>query len=157
MSINILIPAKPHIKKYWEKRFGSDYKISNDLFFGMLIVQILDMKIEKPVPIDKSEYSKIIRVTVPEFYFRTKGHSIGYNKKRFIARLITKLFVEELHAFIDIRTSTGGEKVMDSLRLFLDFYQLTEDDCKVESLYRSYQRHKKQTEIKKNNFHEIKI
>ena len=141
MTVNIIIPAKPHIKKYWEKRFGREYKISNDMFFGKLIVNVLDMKIDKPLDIDRKIYSEVIRIKIPKFYFNTKGHSIGHNKIRFLSLLIDKLFYEEMHSFIDVSIALGEISAIQALRIFLAYYGLSEDDCKSESLYRSYQRH----------------
>lgn len=149
--IVISIPVKTHVKKYLQKRYGTVHTITKKSFIGLFLLNILEKKIEKPtldhVTNDKYE------LTIPESYFSTKGFTIPQSKLKFISICLERLFLEDFYNAIDIDMQKANPNAMQSIKFFLKYYNISENELKLESMYRNYQRYsdEKITEKKKKN------
>lgn len=134
----IAIPVKIAVKKYLIKRYGLNHIITKKSFFGLLILELLDHKVEAP---DRSfDAFEKYEIKVPEYYFNVKGFSINRSKAKFLGNCLEKLFFEDFHAFVDLELMKGSN-AMKSIKLFLAVYQISESEMKLESMYRNYQRY----------------
>jgi hypothetical protein len=136
--IVISIPVKNHVKKYLMKRYGSVHQVTKKTFIGLLLLQLLEKKIDRQERlVDKSS---IYDISVPEYYFNTKGYSVDPDKLRFLGICLEKLFMEDFYSFVDHELIKGTASAYKAIQLFFSIYGISENDLKVESMYRNYQR-----------------
>jgi len=137
--IEVSIPVRSHVKKYLEKRYGAVHTVSKKSFIGILVLELLHKKVAK---IDKSINTKsFYSFMIPEYYFNTKGFQLNPVKAKFLGNCLEKLFFEDFYSFVDTELLKGGLKAIQAVRLFLNLYEITEEEAKLESMYRNYQRH----------------
>ena len=136
--IDVHIPVKAHVKKYLIKKYGQVHTVSRTSFIGMQLLHALSRKMEKP---NKTIPPQIrYQVTVPELYYNTKGHTVPRNVLQYLGNCLEKLFNEEFFAHIDIQVGKGCN-ALPEMKHFLKYYEITEDEARLDSLYRAYQRH----------------
>lgn len=138
--IAVNIPVKPHIKKYVSVRYGNEHTLTKKSLLGVLIFGVLDKKVPKP---DRSfdDHTEKYTIQISESYFNERGFEIPLRKRRFLAVCLEKLFIEDFYAYIDISVSKMGITAAQSMRVFLEQYEISENDVKFESMYKNYQRH----------------
>jgi hypothetical protein len=138
----IKIPMKPHLVKFLTKLFGDRCRATKTSWFGLDIVNILTKDYQKPQKIfaNDSYYLCI----VPKTLCITYGHFFFYNELPSIEVKVNRIFNQFMRSHIDLSIKKG-EDAMDSLRIFLDYYEISEDDYKLESAYRNYTRHKEKS------------
>lgn len=85
-------------------------------------------------------------VLVPEFYYNTYGHNITKSTLQHLAIQSKHLFEEAMLEHLEIEV-LKGKKVMTTLRVWLRTFNITEDDAKLESLYKTWQRHIKKKKV----------
>ncbi|MES2813223.1 MAG: hypothetical protein V4670_12185 [Bacteroidota bacterium] len=135
--ITIEIPVKSHIKKYLSRKHGSVCQISKKTFIGLFLCEMLEKDIEKSNPFPGDHYE----VVVPEYYFNKKGYMISQAKLRTIGLSFETLFTNDFLHFVDNKLLEGNMNAYQSVVLFLKLYQIKEDELKLESMYRKYQRY----------------
>lgn len=138
--ISINIPVKPHIKRYISVRYGNEHTLTKKSLLGILIFNILDKKTKKPNQ-SFSDYTEKYVIQISQQYFYEAGFEITLRKRRFLAICLEKLFVEDFCSYIDISVSKLGTTAAEAMRIFLNQYEITENEVKFESLYKQYQRH----------------
>lgn len=137
--ITIAIPVKKHVKKYLITKYGAVHTVSKKTFLGLLLLELINTKVEAPerLFLDFEKYE----LTIPEFYFNKKGFSIDKNKSKYLGVCLEKLFFEDFYNFVDVELAKGKGNAYQSVKLFLLIHQISENDLKLESMYRNYQRH----------------
>lgn len=137
--ISISIPVKKHVKKYLIKKYGAVHTVTKKTFLGLLLLELINDKVDASdrqfVDLEKYE------LTIPEFYFNKKGYNIDKHKARFLGVCLEKLFYEDFYSFIDIEMTKGKANAFQSVKLFMAIHLIDENEMKMESLYRNYQRH----------------
>lgn len=136
--IIIEIPVEPHVRKYLVTLYGEEYKASKKSLLGFEVLKSLTKKYEKPELSIPHHYK--YKVLVPEFYFKKNGHTVPRNNLQHLGISMGVLFDMAMCQFLDMRLSKGG-KALPELKEFLKFHNIGEDDVKVETLYKVYQRH----------------
>jgi hypothetical protein len=146
--ISISIPVKIHVKKYLIKKYGSVHTVTKKTFLGLLLLELINNKVEAPER-KILEFEKY-ELTIPSFYFNKKGFNIDKNKARFLGNCLEKLFFEDFYSFIDLELLKGKTNAMKSIKLFFLIYDISENEMKLESMYRKYQRYSgEQIKVKK--------
>lgn len=137
--ISISIPVKKHVKKYLIKKYGTVHTVTKKTFLGLLLLELINDKVEAMDRqfVDLDQYE----LTIPEFYFNKKGFNIDKNKVRFLGICLEKLFFEDFYNFIDLELTKGKANAFQSVKLFMHIHGISENEMKLESLYRNYQRH----------------
>ena len=141
--VAVHIPCKLHVKKYLIGRYGPFHTMSKKSLLGTLLFHVLDKNCQKAA-IQLENYTEKYDIMIPEFYFKTKGYNIGYKKQHYLAVCFDKIFFEDLLQSIEIGVSQYNAKPIDAIRRFLKKYNITENDVNFDSIYRQYQREKKQ-------------
>lgn len=137
--IQISIPVKKHVKKFLIKKYGEIHTITKKTFLGLLLLELISNEADTS-DIDFKNHDKY-NMAIPELYFNTKGFSINRNKRKFLGVCLEKLFFEEFYSFVDVELAKGKGNAWQSVKLFLFLYKIDENDMKLESMYRNYQRH----------------
>lgn len=148
--IQIYIPVKKHVKKYLTKKYGTIHTISKKSFIGLLLLDLINKDADTS-DIDFNGFEKY-QMEIPEMYFNTKGYSINRNKLKFLGICLERLFYEDFHHFVDVELMKGENNAWQSVKLFLSINDLNENEIKLESMYRNYQRHcGEKIKVKKSN------
>ncbi|UOX32406.1 hypothetical protein LXD69_10115 [Flavobacterium sediminilitoris] len=137
--IVINIPVKVHVKKYLVKRYGSKHTITKKSFIGLFILELLERKVEPHMKNTSKECSYDIEVS--EFYFNKRGFYVDHVKLKFLGICLEKLFLEDFFNFIDLEMRKENANARKSIKFFLSINDIQEDELKLESIYRSYQRY----------------
>jgi len=137
--ISISIPVKKHVKKYLIKKYGAVHTVTKKTFLGLLLLELINDKVDASDRqfLDLDQYE----LNIPEFYFNKKGFQIDRNKARFLGLCLEKLFFEDFYNFIDVELAKGKANAFQSVKLFMHLHSISENDMKLESMYRNYQRH----------------
>ncbi|KIQ22654.1 hypothetical protein RT99_05990 [Flavobacterium sp. MEB061] len=137
--IQISIPVKKHVKKYLIKKYGEIHTISKKTFLGLLLLELISTEADTS-DIDFNGFDRYI-IDIPELYFNTKGYVINRNKLKFLGVCLERLFFEDFHAFVDVELAKGKSNAWQSVELFLNLNNINENEMKLGSMYRNYQRH----------------
>lgn len=140
--VTVTIPVKPHVKKYLSARYGKQHTMSKKSLIGTLLFHILDKQTPKATK-DLSDFNEKYSILIPEYYFKSRGHSIGWKKKQYLAICFEKIFFEDMLLFIDLAKTEMTCKPIEAMRRFLKKYGIDETDVNFDSVYRQYQREKK--------------
>lgn len=137
--IKIYIPVKKPVKKYLIRKYGEIHTISKKSFLGLLLLDLISKDADTS-DIDFKGLEKYC-IDLPEMYFNTKGYNINRKKVRFLGVCLERLFFEDFYSFVDVELAKGTNNAWKSVKLFLDLYDINENEIKLESMYRNYQRH----------------
>jgi hypothetical protein len=148
--ISISIPVKPHVKKYMSFRYGNEHTFSKNSLLGILLIHVLDKKVPKSNFVFK-DYKENYPILISEQYYYRHGCEIPLKKRRYLALCLEKIFTEDLHLFIDFGMSEFSLSAAECIRKFFKKYEITENEVKYESVYRSFQRYKSENNLKKTN------
>ena len=143
LFITVKIPVKNHVKKYLSVRYGIEHTLTKTSLLGMLLFYSLEKRIERQKA-SISEYDGNYHILVSQYYMNQKGFSVDMKTRKFIAVCFEKLFMEDMNGFVDKCIGQMNQSAMSSLKIFLKTYEISEDDVKIESLYRQYQRYSKE-------------
>ena len=143
---SVSFPVEAHVRKFLIRNFGSAHVATKTTLLGMLTLHALDKTFEKQDKEMPRHYT--YTVLVPEYYLNKCGHTLPLNTQHHLSEVCTRIFNMSLNEHLDLMAHEG-KKVYPALRSFLSRYDITEDDMKVESLYKAYQRH---CDRKENNY-----
>lgn len=136
--IRIEIPVEPHVQKYLTARYGPTYTAGRTSLIGVEVLNSLTRKYEKP---EKSiPWKFYYPVYITERYMNHNGHTISRNNLQHLGIVLGLLFSEDLKRHLDLKLRDGA-KALPELKAWLQLHNITEDDVKVETLYKTYQRH----------------
>ncbi len=140
-SITQNIPVADHVYKYLKVRCGADHiKASRDTTFGSLALSLLgrnnDMRPKKV------KYSKCFKVTVPESAYQKLGMYISPENAQLFNDQVDRLFREDLFFHVIINKGISSKMYLNSIRSFLEVYDISEDDLKIDTVYRDFKRRK---------------
>lgn len=149
--ITLEIPVKKYVKKYLISKYGDSHQISKNTLLGLLTLELLEKDFDpNDYPI---KFDAIYSVIITERYVYGKGFSISSDKLNVIGSSIDRLFREDLFAHVDRVLISTTLNALDIIRDFLDYYKITDNELKLESIYKAYKRHKNfdiKGHIKKN-------
>lgn len=149
MCVSFQIAVKPYVKKFLNVKYGAEAVVSKKTRIGIILIELLDSKIDRS-GIELTGCSEKYTINVSERYFNTKGFNVSFNKKKFLAVYLEKQFTEEMRSFVDVQVAMGMT-AMQAMRVFLMYYTINENEIKLESIYRSYQRYSGENiKVKKN-------
>ncbi|WP_339638714.1 hypothetical protein [Croceibacter atlanticus] len=151
------IPVPVYVQKYLLKRYGKDHKVSKNSAIGIMIIQLATKYYMKPVK-KAPEGQVFYSLAVTEYYYNQKVFRITKTKLKLLSKLLVKLFYEDLVncAYRDVALKKISEDnkfatAKASIKQFLDFYEITENDLRLETAYMEYQRKKpKKIKVSKN-------
>lgn len=148
-SITQHIPVADHVYKYLIKRCGSDeIRANRNNVFGSLILSLLGKNPD--VKSKKTTYTKIFKINIAEDGNQRLGMFISSENAQLFNDQVDKMFREELFFHVVINKGIDSRMYLDSIRCFLKVYDITEEDIKLDSLYKDFKRRKKKYDIQIN-------
>ena len=150
LYISIMIPVKPHVKKFIEVKYGQTHTLTTKSYLGLLLFNVLD-KNAQPLDHDFKSFGDQYEIKISRQYLYEHGYNVSPVKRQFLSLCMERLFIEEFYEFVDIHVSSIGFGAAKSIRLFLEKYNLTENEINYETMYKKYQRYSNfNIKIKKN-------
>jgi len=141
-SITQNIPVADHVYKYLKTRCGSDHiKATRTSIFGSLALSLLGKTADlKP---KKSEFTRTFRVTISENSHSRQGMHLTEANAQLFNDQVDRMFREELFFYLIMNKGLSSKMYLQSMRTFLEVYDITEEDIKLDTLYRDFKRRKK--------------
>jgi len=148
-SITQNIPVADHVYKYLIKRCGSDeLRATRNSVFGSLVLSLQGRNGDvKP---KKSSYTKIFKANISEDGHQRLGMFISSENAQLFNDQVDKMFREELFFHVVINKGIDSRMYMDSIRCFLKVYDITEEDIKLDTIYRDFKRRKENFDLQIN-------
>ena len=146
--VTVSFPVESHVRKYLNLRYGNVHIATKRTVLGSMIIHCLSEEYIKHSNRIEPNYKYSVLIPKDDFYRR--GHSLTQNKQQYIGACCTRLFNEAMCEYLDMAVR-DGKKALPSLKIFLKHYFISEDDVKVETLYKTYQRHCRMSIKAKNN------
>ncbi len=145
--------------KYLQKKYGDHHIVSRNSWLGTYLIELLDKKYRKTGTIKDGNFYQII---VPKNIIKEVGFDMAPIKYNKMEQMVEKLFRSDLYSYIEVTIENEllvqvcksyfkqngdlllhKQDVMKAIRQFLKSYNITEEDLKLESMYRDYGRHMK--------------
>lgn len=131
-------PVDPHVKKYLIKKVGPELNLSKKSVYSQMIRDILSQNhfASKPSKRKPTAY----KVVIPDYIVLDWNNAMALDKKtyqEFNARVDT-LFRHDLITYCEMFIDSF--KIVDIIRRFYDYYDLSPDDINEESLARFLRR-----------------
>ena len=140
-SITQNIPVANHVYKYLKVICGTDHIVANrSSYIGSLILSIQGRNYD--VRCSKKKYTKIFRAEVSEAYYGKTGLVITRENAELFNDQVDKRFRDELYRNMLINDHLNEKLFLQSMRRYLDLFDINEDDIKIETLYRDFKRKK---------------
>ena len=140
-SITQNIPVADHVYKYLLRICGTDHVQANrSTYIGSLILSLQGRNHD--VRLSKKKYTKIFKAQISECYYEKTGMFITQQNAQLFNEQVDKKFRDELFRNMLMNRELDEKLFLKSMRSYLDFYDITEEDIKIETLYRDFKRKK---------------
>ena len=140
-SITQNIPVADHVYKYLRKLCGTDHIEANrNSYVGSLVLSLQGRNYD--VGVSTHKFTRIFKAQVNECYYSKTGMFITSENAQLFNDQIDKKFRDELYRYMIMNRHLEEKLFMKTMRAYLDFYDITEDDIKLDTLYRDFKRKK---------------
>jgi len=140
-SITETIPVADHVYKFLVKRCGSDtYTANRNDIIGNIVLSSLGKN--NDLKISKTRHTKSFNIVIKEYSYLRNGIFLGVKSGQAFNKMIDKLFRDEMYFHVYVNSFKSKEQFLEGIRNYLKIYDITEDDIKLESIYRDFKRKK---------------
>ncbi|KAA8483749.1 hypothetical protein BDE36_1787 [Arcticibacter tournemirensis] len=157
MDAKILLPVRPHIKKYLEVQFGKQLAVSSRGY----IPHLLRLMLEKHEKMDPSKVRPSQRmiddknfvgypIYVGSSLRKTKGSFISEKNILAFNEDVDDHLKEEMFRFIHAHPGKIDSVVDYNIIRFRDFYDISEDELSFDALKRWYYRNRQRIDERKH-------
>lgn len=144
MQVTIKIPTKSYLRKFIEVTFGSDLKLTERNWIGVLVLNILKRKTFKNSNYDYKKYNFTYDDEIIFHAHLDKTYRYGCvllePQKFYINKSIDGIFKDEIIKQALINQSSYSIDFKTSILNILDAYDITEDELSYETLRKHYNR-----------------
>lgn len=150
-TIIINMPLKKYLCKFLIKKYGTYHKVSIHSSLGIYLTDLLDKQYRKEHQVIKTQTCYPFHF--PKTIVEKQGFDMSSLKMKKFELFVHKLFRSSLDDYITtsisseliIYTDNNSYKqdVKKAMQQFLSCFDISEDDLKLDSLYRDYSREKK--------------
>lgn len=150
-AITQKIPVSDHVYKYLLSRCGTDEIVAtSNNFIGSMILDHLTRTPEAPHSRNrmklKNDFTKTFIVTIKEASYTRTGLYLSAHDAKKLHDKFDQMFREDLFNYLIMHYQQRESLFLQSMRQYLDFIGITEDDIKMETLYKDFKRRKKRYE-----------
>jgi len=138
----IYFPVQPHVYKYLQSKVGESMTVSKKDFWGNLILDILSKRYTSPVT---QPEELVYPVEISMRYMTEYGVFIDSRTVKKFNTQIDNLFREEMRTHVFINYEKNSIPKDRALKQFLDYFNISEDDIKFETLKKDLVRSKRVT------------
>lgn len=136
--VTVSFPVEAHVFKYLQRRHGSALIATKTTLLGLLVLNAMEKTYAPPEKWLERKHT--YTVIVNQGNVNRVGHSLPRNTQHYLGEVCTKIFNMAMYEHLDDAVMES-KQALPSLKKFLLRYGITEDDIKVETLYKAYQRH----------------
>lgn len=148
-SVTQNIPVADHVYKYLLKRCGSnELRATRNNVFGSLILSLQGKNGD--VKSKKTAFTKFFHANIAEDGHQRLGMFISSENAQLFNDQVDKMFREELFFHVVINKGIDARMYLDSIRCFLKVYDITEEDIKLDTIYRDFKRRKENYDLQLN-------
>jgi len=149
MKITIHLPVTPAIKKYMIGKFGKDYIINMDDWFGNMVINMLENKSHKfynTSDRDSMKKSETYDISFSLSTAEKNGVKIIPQHEVAIFNIVDKIFREELYSQALINKKNYLIDFQTTISNILDSYDISDDELSYDALKRDFHRKKEKLE-----------
>jgi len=140
-SITQNFPVADHVHKYLVKICGNDHiQATRSSWVGSLILSLHGRNGD--VRLSNKKFTKLFKANINECYYDKIGMLISKENAQLFNEQVDKKFRDELFRMMLMNRELDEKHFIKSMRAYLDFYDITEDDIKIETLHRDFKRKK---------------
>lgn len=136
-SVIVRFPVKSHVYKYLQKKCGEKLVVNKNDFFGSTVLDIFSKNYSDLEAVN-DDY--LFPVEISMRYMDKMGIYIDQKIIRKFNSRMDNIFREEMKTFVFTNFEFNSFPKEKSLKQFLDFYNISEEDIKLETLVKYYQR-----------------
>jgi hypothetical protein len=136
-ALVVHFPVDRHVYKYLQKKVGEKLVVSKNNFFGSMVLDILQKNYSD---LERVPSEMVFPVEVSIRYMEKMGFYLDSRSIRKFNTRIDDVFREEMVGAISLNFEKFRIPKERSLRELLDFYNITEEDIKFETLVRDFKR-----------------
>lgn len=126
--------------------YGTDHiQLSKTNHIDVIILNLQSKVNYKPVA-KREKLKKVFSVDISENYFTRYGMHLHPNHAVIFNDIIDGIFRDEIYKTAIILKNKSEDKILKSLRDHLEMYDISEDDIKLDSVYRDFKRKKENYE-----------
>lgn len=136
------IPVSNHVYKYLCKVVGGDtYKACRDDYLGTVVLSTLT-KSPTDLRVSKRKYDKIFNVIISDHQYSKNGMFVSAKGAQMFNKLIDLKFREEMYMNVVLSKHSNETMYLPKIREFCEYFGITEDDLKYDTIYRDFKRKK---------------
>lgn len=140
-SITQEIPVADHVYKFLVKRCGGDHIMATrNTHIGSLALSLHSRNLDYRG--GKKVFTKTFKITINESHYDKSGMHFSPVNAQLFNDQIDKLFRDELYCHVLFNKNTDRKLFLKSIRIFLELYDIGEDDIKLDTLHRDFKRKK---------------
>lgn len=151
-SIDLPIPIDTYLKKYLVSKYGEVHRVTRDSWLGRYVIETLGRKYKREKQGTKKK--DFYHLSIPNSVIKEDGFFYSQKKSKAFADMIEEIFYNDLYSYIEV--SIGNElkfvndksknfnkqNVYKAIEQFLGFYDISEGELRLDSVYRRYSRYK---------------
>ena len=153
-SVTIHIPLKPYLHKFLVKKYGTAFVANHKTSLGLFVRELIDTQYRRQGHIKNGVLFSVI---IPKNMVNTIGFSFPPDKFAVFEKWVVRIFKEQLFEHVRITLESKLYKdlygrlkkeverdhhngTIKTISQFLRSYDITEDELKLDSIYREYTR-----------------
>lgn len=144
--VTIDFVVERHVKKYLQKKVGDQLIASKHCMFGSFVLDVLTKKSDF---LNKIKGDAVVNVALCEKYMKKYGCFFDYKANNKFNLYVDRVFKQELIIYVDLCKSLKVCSEKQAIRKFLEMYDISEDDLKLETAIKCYRRNLNKKQKKK--------
>jgi len=140
-SITEEVPVSDHVYKFLTRYVGADfYEAKRTDLLGNIILSSLNKNADTKKHDQK--YTKSFKLIIKEGHYVKNGVNLSIRNGQIFNFIADQFFREMLFHHIIFQKNAQNDMYLKAMRNFLDWYNITEEDIKLESLWKDFTRKK---------------
>lgn len=140
-QIQLDIPVKKYIKKYFENKFGTPVSLTRRDKYGTLLYNLLEREDHKRDS-EHCEYPEMLNVSLSSEFYHRRGSSLSITNVKYFNSFAEDEFKTFFRMYVFCRIDTiNGTKKKSAIESFMQMMKLTENEFPYESAKKDIDRH----------------
>lgn len=141
-TIPIEVPV--HVARYFDSHLNGEIKVSRRSKFGNMILRTLTVMPYGKSPRLKKQGKHYVDILVNKTYVERR-HYLPDEYIPEVQSLLRQLFYDQFHSEVDHLRIYWGKRMTEAVAIFLEKYNISEDDYPFNTAYINYQRYKERS------------
>lgn len=140
-AVIIQLPIRPYLKKWIAKTNPIDpfvISVGSKCFYSSIILQKMEVRALPDVK-ESAGLTEYLNIQLPLAVINSKKFTITKDTVVHIDNNLRHMFAEQLKAHVEMIQKSRGH-IFNEIDQFMRYYDISEDDCKFETLVKKYYR-----------------